>query len=102
MARAVVLVGTPVDLEMRSFTYKNGEKAGEDAQVLGFRLQHSATALAGTVSCETRDESVMSEISAAHEGRYAVQVVAVPRAVRYERDGAPADWVKMNVRGVVS
>lgn len=98
MARAVVVVGTPVDLEPREFEKKDGSKA----RSLGFKLNHQATALGGAVPCETRDELVWKLVEEAHESGSQIMCVAVPYCVRYDKDGENRDFTKLTVRAVLT
>lgn len=97
MARGIVVVGTPADLEPREFE----NKKGETQRSLAFRLIHPATAMGGTVQIEVRDEGVWKAVETAHAAVEQIALVAVPFAVRYEKDGENRDFVKLSGRAVV-
>jgi sugar phosphate isomerase/epimerase len=102
MARAVVCHGTPQNLEEREFTYSRGRRAGEQGRSLSFRLQSSAIAMLGSSQFETSDPDVITAIEQAADMGQPVFVVCTPRAIRHERDGEPADWVKLIAGAVIS
>lgn len=98
MARAIVVIGTPVDLEPREFDKKDGSKG----RALGFRLSHQATALSGSVPCECKDEAVWKAVEHANEFSLEIKCVAVPYCIRYEKDGENRDFAKLTVRAVLA
>lgn len=103
MARALVLVGRPVDLEDGEFEFQNGDRKGEKQATLTFALMHPALAVTGAVQCDAWDEDVRKKVHAAHEAGESIQVVAIPKAFQYadKRTGEPATFIKMNVRAVL-
>jgi len=104
MPRSVVCLGVPVDLEERTYTLQNGDRAGEEQTSLSFHLLHDLTAVSGSVQFETANERVIEQIKKASDERQAVTVVASGQAVRSEKTndyGRPRDWVKLKALAVV-
>lgn len=100
MARCLVAVGVPYNLEERKFTYKQGDKKGQEATVLGFRLRNAMTEVSGSVDFDASQEVHMSRVKAAADAGECLEIVVQPRCQRYERDGKIADFATMRVRGI--
>lgn len=103
MARAVVTIGVPANLETREFEYgPKSKRAGEPGTSLGFILSHPATALGGGSSFETTDPIIMERVRQAADALQSIQVVGIPRAHRYERDGEQRDFVTFRAAAVLA
>lgn len=100
MARCCVVSGVPEALEDNAFTYKQGEKKGQEASSLRFRLRHDLTELVGGCSCETFKDEVAAKVRVAFDAGESIVCVAEPRSVRWEKDGEIADFVTLRVRAV--
>lgn len=104
MARAVVVVGTPVDLEAKEFDKRNGEKGHS----LEFKLSHQATALGGSVQCEVKDRVAREQIEAASAEQRELRMVAIPYGIPFvdQKDGPDKGqtkaFVKLEVRAVLT
>lgn len=92
MARAVVLTGTPANLEVNTFT----NKAGEQRESLRFVMAHPMTAVSGSVQCECRRDDVRAAIEKAFEHGEMVEVVCMPDVVAFKnKQGEDDRFFKM-------
>lgn len=100
MARCVVCVGVPANLEDNEFVYKKGDKKGQPGKSLRFRMRHPLTEVAGSLDFEAHREEHIDRLREAHAAGETLRVVVQARCQRYEREGQPADFATLVVRAI--